>query len=82
MTATNGTSESPNWKSMTEDFETLAVTETIDPSQFSSQCIVAPIVTSSIFKMEEAVATPLKNGADSCNGGTSFKRRADNSVTH
>jgi hypothetical protein len=64
---------------MTEDFETLVVTETRDLSQSTSKSVVVPIVTSSIFGMEEAELDSEHNVPDR---ETGVLRRADNSVEH
>lgn len=49
------------WRRPTPDFETLVISETIDPGTFCKNCLVVPIVTSSVFVLHgpatEAVTT-------------------------
>lgn len=59
--------EELNWRKSSADFESIAIRESFDSSQFQSKCIVPPIVTSSIYMMESAT-------------GTSVNRREDGSV--
>lgn len=49
------------WRRPTADFETLVISETVDPGTFCKNSLVVPIVTSSVFVLHgpatEAVTT-------------------------
>ena len=45
------------WRKCPDDFETLAVTETIDPGTFAANSLVTPIVTSSVFLLHGPAAS-------------------------
>lgn len=40
------------WRKPTADFETLVISETIDPGTFCKNSLVVPIVTSSVFVLQ------------------------------
>jgi len=40
------------WKKPTADFDTLVISETVDPGTFTTNSLVVPIVTSSVFKLQ------------------------------
>ena len=50
------------WRKCPDDFETLAVTETLDPGTFAANCLVTPIVTSSVFLLNGPAAQQGEHG--------------------
>jgi hypothetical protein len=50
--------ELAQWRKPSADFDTLAISETIDPGTFSKNSMVMPIVTSSVFISHESAAEP------------------------
>jgi len=57
--------ELTQWRKPPTDFETLAISGTIDPGTFSKNSMVMPIVTSSVFISHESASQPMSTVRDS-----------------